>query len=247
MSYTYIIICIILLIVPDIYYYMTPKLVFEIDSIKFRTGDLFLTRWQSEPLLSYNSKTKTRTFRIDSLLYTIYNNITSAMSRMGFTYTHSGVCIMIDNEPYIYECNNITHYTIDKIDHIYKKIIINTPSLLPLSYINNYRGHVYHYPYAGSDLNMNQVFKFIDTHKNNELLNISNINVDDLKFMYNNPNTLRKNTCASLISKFISDFIRIPQTVHIATPRNIINDCIQAGSHLNEPHLLKNNFSIYHQ
>ena len=51
-----------------------------------------------------------------------------------------------------------------------------------------------------------------------------------------------------LVSKFINDFNMCDQSnVHTSTPKNIIRDCINSGSHLNEPHLLKNNFSIYNQ
>jgi len=63
MSYTswlsFIIIIIICIMYNDVSYYMIEKKnIFDLNQIKFRTGDLLFFRWNDDTLLSYNNLTK---------------------------------------------------------------------------------------------------------------------------------------------------------------------------------------------
>lgn len=126
----------------------------KIDSIRFRTGDIILYRWNYS-LLTIN-KNGVRINDMPTLSNTMNNFLVSCV--YGNTFFHVGVVVVWNDVPYILELtetdtycnydNGIAHYV---------------PSLSSMDDMLTYRGIICHFPYIGREIDNSEIHNILKT------------------------------------------------------------------------------------
>jgi hypothetical protein len=224
----------------DIYYYNIKKTPVDIQNISFKTGDLLFYKWNDYNIISYNADQKTRNIQYHMLSHSIYNTLVGLVK--GYDYTHIGIIIMVDNEPHVYECTEPYTYTINKIEK-HGNIVSDMPSLLPLNYINLYRGHCYHVPYTGTPIN--NVKNFIENYKDTPFKTDHNMFLN-MYYNYSIPPTFN---CCTIVSHFLNSFNIVNfGNIYTQTPHSIYKKIQQSHMYdTSKKTMLKNNYAVYKQ
>ena len=228
-----IIVVIFLLIIPfitDLQYHTCKKKLINKNDIYYRTGDLLFFRWVGNNLVikdNVSDKLKIKKANMLSLnRYTLFSSIISGY------YTHIGMIIVINNIPYIYEITQHNSYkNRPKFDQWTRKVVSNKPTLLNISFMESYGGHVYYIPYIGDTININKIINALNKYANFRL-DILNSTIQCLSYDKLSINSNHYLSCTSFISNVLND-LGIVNSKHknCSTPMSILKDCYKSGKY----------------
>jgi len=221
-----IIILILFLLMKPIYdwayyeYYDASKL-YNYKSIKYRTGDLLVFKWQDSNI-----------FRKTYYPFTInaYRSIIVQKLFDNGKFSHTAVVIVIDNIPYIYEYSEKGSYKTKKLKCRYKNKYISDkysgPILHPISNISKYFGDIYYIPYIGTTINNCVIFDTLKKYDSSLRYNI---------YSYPKCTILKKKDdktthCSGFSARILNNFgITKIQNTNCISPTKLIDICVKSN------------------
>lgn len=213
----------------DIHYHTCPKIIINLNDIKFRTGDLILCRWMENNIVNQDHATGEKTVRYENLIMPELEKLFSSL--LLSYYTHIGIVMVINDIPYIYELtNNITSTKYPTYDEWTKRHINKTPALYNIKYIKKYPGHIYHTSYTGPTIPENRVIKTLNK--------LANTNFDIYHIILYNctsgifGNDPKRHICTSFVAIVLAE-LRIVNTTKDRgiTPSHILDECVKSGKY----------------
>jgi hypothetical protein len=234
LNLVFVILCILLLLpIIDAYFYNQRELnILEVDykKITYRTGDILFFKWQD---MNMFNKTPMK-MKYDMINYTQnYLNLIPHIIVCKFDSIHSGVVIVINNIPYIYELNVISAYPFKKLFCKYRNKIINKDNINPIlhniSDIKYYLGDVHHISYRGPEIKEDIIFNVLEIHKDDILSHVH------LIYNYLTKQKMTKHiTCVGFIVSILEQFgIETHNLNQISIPLCLKNFCIKSAHYNN--------------
>jgi hypothetical protein len=208
LNVVFVILCILLLLpIIDAYFYNQRELnILEVEykTIKYRTGDILFFKWQDMNM--FNKTPMKMKYNMINYTQTYLNSIPHIiLCKMDFA--HSGIVIVINNIPYIYELNVTSAYPFKKVFCKYRNKLIPKNNIKPvlhnISDIKCYLGDIYHISYIGPKIKEYIIFNVLEIHKDDIL---SHVHLIYNRFFEKKHVQDKQTTCIGFIVTILEQF-----------------------------------------